>query len=155
MQIRQAVEADVIGLSRLLEALAAAGKRSLPFDEGFVLDRYVAHPDNIACHVATDDTGQLLGMQVLMRAMADNTYGVTPGWGIIGTHVGLHAARRGVGRALFDRTLQAAKAAGLPKIDATMGADSAEAQGFYGALGFRSYRADADTLSKAFDVVAS
>jgi len=152
MQIRQAVEADVIWLSHLLGALAAAGKRNLPYDEGFVRDRYVAHPDNIACYVAVDDDGDLLGMQVLMRAAKGNAYGVPEGWGIIGTHVGLHAARLGVGKALFARTHAAAQAAGLPKIDATMGADNPEALGYYGAMGFQSYRSDVGTVSKAFDL---
>ena len=154
MQIRQAVEADVIELSHLLGALAAAGKRSLPYDEEFVRTRYVAHPDNIACHVAVDVNGDLLGMQVLMRAAEGNAYGVPAGWGIIGTHVGLHAARRGVGKALFARTHAAAQAAGLPKIDATMGADNSEALGYYNAMGFQSYRSHAGKVSKAFDLAA-
>ena len=155
MQIRLAVEDDVSGLSTLLQGLAAAGKRTLPSDEDFVRQRYVAHPDNAACHVAVDQDGTLLGLQVLMRAGEGNDYGVTPGWGIIGTHVGLHAARSGVGKALFAQTVAAAAVAKLPKIDATMGAENPEALGYYAAMGFQSYRSAPGTVSKVYDLGAA
>ena len=152
MRIRQARQEDAGEISGFLQQLQALGKRSMPSDEGFVLDHYIMHPDALSCAVAEDEGGALIGLQSLKRASRDNPYGVTPGWGIIGTHVKPGEERRGVGRALFASTLEAAQAAGLKKIDASMAARSAEALGFYEALGFQTYRTTESQVCKCFDV---
>ncbi len=148
MKVREAVLTDAAEMSAFLQELAAAGKRSLPSDEDYARTNYIAHADNIRCSVVEDTDGCLLGLQVLKRASEGNAYGVTPGWGTIGTHVRPRAAGRGVGRALFGATLEAAKAAGLEKIDATIGSDNLEGLGYYEAMGFRDYKTSEKHVSK-------
>ncbi|MBE9635834.1 GNAT family N-acetyltransferase [Salipiger mangrovisoli] len=150
--IRAANRADVPGLSAMLQDLVAAGKRTRPADEAFVLATYVAHPNGISCFVAEAADGQLLGLQALSRAMAGNPYGTPEGWGIIGTHVAPAAARRGIGKGLFAATRAAAGAADLPAIEACIGASNAEGQGYYAAMGFRSWRSPEGSVCKRYDL---
>lgn len=152
LKVRAAVAGDAPEVSRFLQALVAAGKRVLPADEAFVRDVYICHPDNIACSVAEGDDGSLMGIQMLLWATEGNPYGVAPGWGIIGTHVNPKAARRGVGRKLFAATKAAAEAAGVTKIEATIGAQSREALEFYDSMGFETFEADAAKVRKSFEV---
>ena len=154
MKTRHATPEDVAEMSRFLQHLAALGKRISPTSEAFVLQQYVDHPDNIQCTVVEDDDGTLMGFQILKCAAENNIYDVTPGWGIIGTHVRPDAARRGVGRKLFAETQKAAQRAGLQKIDASISAENAEGLAYYDAIGFQTYRTPAGTICKCFDVSA-
>ncbi|AEV37900.1 GCN5-related N-acetyltransferase [Pseudovibrio sp. FO-BEG1] len=154
MKVREAVLADAAEVSGFLQELAALGKRSLPSDEEYVRSNYISHADRIRCSVVEDEDGSLLGLQILKRASEGNPYGVTPGWGIIGTHVRPSAARRGVGRVLFASTLEAAQGAGLGKIDATIGASNPEGLGYYEAIGFRTYKTSETSISKCLEVSA-
>ncbi len=151
MIIRDATAADVPQMSAFLTRLKDMGKRTSGSDEPFVLDYYINSTQQIRCSLADDD-GTVLGFQSLKLATDGNEWGVTPGWGIIGTHVNPDAARRGVGRALFPSTVEAAKSAGLQKIDASIGANNAEGQGYYEAMGFRTYRKPDGLICKVFDV---
>lgn len=150
MQIRVATPRDAEAVSAMLREIAAAGKRTRPCDPAFVLATYIENPNGILCLLALDEDGTVLGLQSLSRATAGNAWGTEPGWGIIGTHVGPRAARRGVGKALFVRTLEAAKAAGLPAIDASIAADNAEGLGYYEAMGFRARQESEGRINKAF-----
>ena len=151
MNLRDATERDVPQISAFLKELTAAGKRTRPDDEAFVLAHYINDPAKIRCTVAEED-GEILGFQSLSLAEDGNQWGVTPGWGIIGTHIRLSAARRGVGRALFSVTRAAAAAAGISDIDASIGADNAEGLGYYEAIGFRAYRSAPGRICKRFEV---
>ena len=151
MIITDAAPHHVARMSAFLTRLTEMGKRTRPSDEKFVLDYYVNGDTKIQCALAEDD-GQVLGFQSLGWATADNQWGVTPGWGIIGTHVNPDAARRGVGKALFAKTLIAAKAAGVENIDATIGADNAEGLGYYDAIGFKTYRTAPGKICKRYTV---
>ncbi|MGY9047004.1 MAG: N-acetyltransferase family protein, partial [Rhodobacterales bacterium] len=131
MKIRDAIATDAAQISAFLQELTALGKRTNRSDEDFVLSSYINGPTKVKCAVAEDADGTILGLQSLSRATEDNIYGVTPGWGIIGTHVSPEAARRGVGRALFAANRQAAQDAGLDKIDASIGESNAEGLGYY------------------------
>ena len=144
--------ADAIQISAFLQVLTALGKRNIPSDIEFVRTNYIAHPDNVRCTVAHDKNDVLLGLQILKRASANNIYGVAVGWGIVGTHVNPNASRRGVGKLLFAVTKEAAQYAGLQKIDATIGATSAEALGYYEAMGFRTYETTETRVRKCYDV---
>ncbi|MCV3271118.1 GNAT family N-acetyltransferase [Roseobacter sinensis] len=152
MKVRQAVADDAAEISAFLEELKALGKRTRPHDAAFVRDHYINGRDGIRCSVAVDDSGEILGLQILSRATETNPWGVTPGWGIIGTHVKASAARRGVGRALFAVTRKAAADAGLKKIDASIGADNVEGLAYYDAIGFRTYRTPDGKICKCFEV---
>ena len=138
--IRDAVEADADGLSGVLTALVAAGKRTKPADSAFALTHYINDPERIQCSVAVAPDGQILGFQSLKLATRNNPYGVAVGWGIIGTHITPFAARCGIGRALFKCSLLAAQQKELPAIDATIGANNSDGLGYYEAMGFREYR---------------
>lgn len=151
MQIRDAVIGDVEQISAFLKELTASGKRTRPDDEDFVRAYYIEDPGKIRCSVA-EDNGVVLGFQSLARAEADNTWGVEPGWGIIGTHIRPAAARRGVGRALFAVTREAAHMAAIRNIDASIAADNAEALAYYEAMGFRTYRTSEGRICKSFSV---
>lgn len=152
MIIREARAEDAAEVSVFLQALVALGKRRLPADEDFVRDVYIDHADNIACSVAEDADGSLLGIQILLRSAEGNPYGIEPGWGIIGAHVNPKAARRGVGRKLFATTRGAARTAGLQKIEATIGAKSPDALAYYDSMGFESFAHDEEKVRKCFVV---
>ncbi|MDE9451124.1 GNAT family N-acetyltransferase [Aliiroseovarius sp. Z3] len=154
MKTRQATTEDAAEISAFLKELVDRGKRKRPWEETFVRDCYVNNPDGIQCSVAVDDDGTILGMQALSRAVQGNIYDVTPGWGIIGTHVKPSAARRGVGKALFAATLTAAQNAGIKNIDATIGSTNAEGLAYYEAMGFRTYRSADGAICKMLEVPA-
>jgi len=141
---------DATGLSGVLAELAAAGKRRKSGDAQFVLHHYIAHAHQIRCTVASTPGGQVLGFQSLKSAWAGNPYEVATGWGIIGTHIRPSAARTGIGRALFEVTLDAARRHGLDAIDATIGVENAEGLGYCGAMGFKSYRRLDGAMSKVY-----
>ncbi|SIO16362.1 GNAT family N-acetyltransferase [Vannielia litorea] len=140
VMVRQANAADAEGMGQVLEALLAAGRRQKPGDTGFARAHYLEHPDLIAIMVAVDPSGRIMGFQSLKRAMPGNELGVTPGWGIIGTHVHPGATRRGVGRKLFAPTRGAAETAGLGRVEATIGRTNAGALAYYRAMGFETWR---------------
>ena len=152
MEIRMAESTDVPAMSALLERLVEAGKRTARADMAFVQENYVSNPVGVRCSLALNDEGKLLGFQSLIHAVAGNRYGTPPGWGIVGTHVALDAARSGVGRRLFDVTRQAAIEAGLSDIEAFIGHANIAAQAYYESIGFRTYRTTAEAVCKRWSV---
>lgn len=151
MIIRPAEKNDADGIAAVLADLVEAGKRKKRCDREFALKHYVSHPERIECFVAEDEHGAILGFQSLKRALADNEYGVAPGWGVIGTHISPKAARRGVGRALFNATKQAARCSGIPAIEAFIGSANTDGQAYYEAMGFRDYRSTENAVCKSFE----
>ena len=152
MKIRDAVLGDAEEMSGLLKELTASGKRKSPDTEAFVRAHYIEDPRKIRCSVA-EENGAVLGFQSLIRADEGNKYGVEPGWGIIGTHIRPSAARRGVGRALFAVSLEAAEDASIEKIDASIANDNSEALAYYEAMGFRTYRTPQGLICKCLDLM--
>ena len=151
MIMRDGTVEDAEQMSAFLRELTAAGKRTSPDDIAHVRSYYIEDADKIRCTVAEED-GSILGFQSLKNARAGNQWGVEPGWGIVGTHIRPSAARRGVGRALFDVTRKAAQDAGLLHIDASIGANNSEGLAYYEAMGFRTYRTPKNLICKRFDV---
>ena len=154
MDIRAATLSDAEGMKTVHDEIFAAGLRKAPGDLAQVMASYIEPDNRIGCFVAVDEDGSILGFQSLRHAWPDNPYGVAEGWGIIGTHVSPRAARQGVGSGLFRATLEAARAAGLAKIDASIGADNVLGQAYYEAMGFRTYRTPEGLVCKAFEVYA-
>ncbi len=138
MRIRTALPEDAEAISSMLRALAEADLRTRPSCADFVREAYVTNPHGVSCLVAEDGTA-VLGLQVLSVAQSGNQWGIAPGEGIIGTHVHPDAGRRGIGRALLAETLPLARAAGLPGIVATIGADNDLGLAYYEAVGFRTF----------------
>jgi len=154
MEIRSASSDDAAGMSGVLREIIAATGRERPCDIAYVLSQYIANPASLRCSVAIDTTGAILGFQSLVRAVAGNRYDVPEGWGIIGTHIGPRAHRRGVGTALFSASLATAVHAKLEKIDAYIGANNPSGLRYYEAMGFRTYREPAGIVQKVFTIEA-
>ncbi|WP_165354820.1 hypothetical protein [Tropicimonas sp. IMCC6043] len=57
-----------------------------------------------------------------------------------------------MGRALFDATRAAAEAAGIDRIDASIGADNADGLAYYDAMGFRTYRTPDGVIAKLYEM---
>lgn len=150
MKIRPAKIDDAQEMAALQNEIFSAGLRKMPTDMSTVLENYIEHADRIECSVAEDEDGRILGFQSLRYARADNPYGVSEGWGIIGTHVNPRAARKGVGSALFAATRTAARARGLKNIDASIGADNVLGQHYYDAMGFTTYRQPEGLVCKVY-----
>ncbi len=140
IKVRQAVQDDAQAMSDILGPILASWNSPRPFSVDHVTANYIEHADGLGCHVATGAGGEVLGFQSLLFASAGNAFDLPVGYGIIGTYVNPKAQGTGVGRALFDASLRAAKAAGIEKIDATIGADNAAGLAYYEAIGFRTYK---------------
>lgn len=152
LQTRPSSAEDAREMSRILSEILQLWKSERPSDPDHVQAHYIAHPDSVACTIAQDDGGEVLGFQSLRLARYGNQYGVTPGWGFIGTYVRLGQSGRGIGRLLFNTTRIAAQKAGLPAIDATIAADNDTALAYYQALGFRTYRTPQGAICKRFNL---
>ncbi|WP_210162659.1 GNAT family N-acetyltransferase [Pleomorphomonas koreensis] len=137
-------------MSIVLRDIIAAWKSDRPSSAEHVRTYYVEHPNRIECLVAVSQQGDILGFQSLQRATDGNPWGVTPGWGFIGTYVKLDSGRRGIGTALFAATRDAARKAGLPSIDATIGEHNDLGLAYYEAMGFRTYRRQPGMISKVY-----
>jgi GNAT superfamily N-acetyltransferase len=153
MKIRQARAADAAAMNAILEPILERWGSARPRGADHVRAHYIAHPDSLACHLA-EVGGRVSGFQSLKRAAAGNPYDLPEGWGIIGTYVAPEAAGQGVGRALFAATRAVAMAAGLDRIDATIGSGNAEGLAYYEALGFRTWRERGSAVCKVFDLGA-
>ena len=149
--LRPAVLADAAAMAAVQNAIFAAGLRAAPVDVARMHEIYLQHPGTVLTTLALRD-GAVLGFQWLGRAWPGNEYGVAPGWGMIGTHIRPDAGRSGIGRRLFAATLQAAGAAGLAQIDASIGRDNAGALAYYRAMGFRPYRESEGRIPHRFDL---
>lgn len=150
MRIRTATPDDALAMSKVLREIIAVTQRERPSDPEFVLRTYITNPHGIRCSVAVDDNDVVMGFQSLVHAIEGNHYGVAVGWGIIGTHISPRAARQGVGSALFKETKNAATAAGLQNIDASIGENNAGGLSYYDSIGFKTYRTGQGTICKRF-----
>lgn len=149
--LRPATLADADAMAEVQNAIHAAGLRATPSSPALILERYINASGRIACTVAQRG-GQVLGFQSLKRAGPDNPYGVTSGWGIIGTHIRPDAGRSGIGRRLFAQSLHYARDAGLRHIDATIADDNGAALAYYQAMGFTPYRKTDGASPHRFDL---
>lgn len=138
-------------MSAVLSEISALWKSGRPTSPDHVRAFYVEHPERIECSVAVDASKTIVGFQSLRLATEGNDYDVTAGWGIIGTYVRLDTGRRGIGTALFAASRAAAQKAGIPAIDATIGADNDKGLAYYEAMGFRTYRETPSAVSKRYD----
>ncbi|MEM6489086.1 MAG: GNAT family N-acetyltransferase [Pseudomonadota bacterium] len=137
MAVRTAVPGDAAALSALLNAIIRQGGTTAmqtPFDENGFRAAFIAGDGVLACMVA-EAAGQPVGFQFLGRHPA-----LPPGWVDIASFARQAPKLPGVGRALFPRTLERARALGAPAINATIRADNASGLGYYAAMGFRRYR---------------
>ncbi len=135
-------------MAALQNALVTAGRRAKATDQPTVSRLYLDHCDLLGCALA-DDGGTVLGFQALLSAEPGNPYDTPAGWGIVGTHVHPDVIGTGIGRKLFDHTRRTAQAAGLPCLEAYIGADNDGARAYYHAMGFRTWRRPVNIDAKA------
>ncbi len=152
MKVRPAEPADSEGMSLVLQEILALWKSDRPYSAGHVRSFYVEHPDRIECSVAVADDGAILGFQSLKIAKDGSGWNVPTGWGIIGTYVKLAAGRQGIGKALFAATRQAARAAAIAHVDATIDENNALGLAYSEAMGVRTYRRESGMISKVYAV---
>lgn len=139
LHVRPATPADAHAMAELINAIIAVGGTTAhedPFTAAAMDAEYISLPQSISCVVA-EDGGKLLGFQGLAFPYPDDP--MPPGWATIGTFARVGLTQRGVGSALFVRTLTSARAAGIAAIDATIRADNVGGLAFYSRLGFVDY----------------
>lgn len=142
MIIRPATPSDAPAMTALQNEIIAIGGTTAyqrPRSEDEVCEDYITAPEAICCHVALEDDGSLIGFQAVGRWP-----GLPDGWADIGTFVSPARQRSGAGAALFAATAQAAHAAGITTLNATIRADNAPGLGYYARRGFRDYGSDPD-----------
>lgn len=150
METRVAILSDAEAMSDILAEIIADWGSDRRTDVEHVTAHYLQHPDLIQCTVAENADGEVVGFQVLKLATAGNVYDLPLGWGIIGSYVRLDQGGQGIGQYLFAATKQAAIAAGLTKIDATIGKDNTVGLYYYEKLGFRTYRELPAAIGKCY-----
>ncbi len=136
---RRATSADAEAMASLINEIIAIGGTTAietPFTRASMDHEFVSGPHVISCIVA-EETGELLGFQILLGSTEEEP--MPDGWGGIGTYARVGQTRGGVGSALFEATKQAARAAGLQTIDATIRADNTGGLTFYNRMGFIDY----------------
>lgn len=138
--VRHAARADAAEMAELINVIIAIGGTTAyedPFDAASMDAAYISLPQLVSCFVAEVD-GRIDGFQGLMRSF-DPDDPLPDGWATIGTFARVGLTQRGIGAALFAETLQAARAADVDVIDATIRADNAGGLIFYSRQGFIDY----------------
>lgn len=160
--IRRATPEDAPSMVSLLNAIIAKGGStaySEPFTEEKMMDQYVArNPEfGISCMVAIEEDNPsttVLAFQGL--EWSDPNYPeddkLPADWTFIATFVATGQQGKGIGRKLFQSTLEAAKAKRVTKIDATIRHYNKGGQSYYDRMGFKDYKSSSDTVSKRFDL---
>jgi L-amino acid N-acyltransferase YncA len=135
--VRRAVPDDTPGIVAVLEAVVAERVHSA-IDHVWSVEQERRYLESLSprevMHVAVDDAGRVVGLQILERwsAMFDSMAHV----GQVGTFL-LPAWRgRGVGRELWRATAPAAREAGYQKLVIQVRGSNVHAQAFYRGLGF-------------------
>ena len=137
IHIRPAGALDTAALAALLNAIIARGgttAHTTPVSRADIAEFMARCPDRAAWLLAEDDTGVLLGFQ-LIEPMDT----LPPDACDIGTFTRLGHTRSGIGSALFARTLQAAQTLGYAWINATIRADNTGGLAYYQSRGFEDY----------------
>lgn len=136
MILRPATPADAPAMTDLQNEIISIGGTTAyqrPRDVADLLADYIADPGLVCTHVALEDGGDLLGFQTL---------GLWQGEYHIGTFVDPRRQAGGIGTRLFALTCEAAKAAGVSRIMATIRADNRPGLAYYARLGFREAGGD-------------
>ncbi|RQP12437.1 MAG: N-acetyltransferase [Microbacteriaceae bacterium] len=153
--VRPARADDAEPMAHLLDELIAIGGTTShrePFDARRIRETFIEVPRGVSCFVALVG-GEVAGFQALEWSDPEWTgeHPLPADWAFISTYVSAAHHRRGIGQALFARTAEAARRAGVTAIDATIRRENTGGLAFYASLGFRDYRGDAETVSKRFD----
>ena len=143
IKLQPATSEDADRLAALLNQIIKTGGTTAhlhPFDRERLLNHYLAPPSAISCFVA-EVGGTIAGFQALEWS-DPNWLGpdsLPADWALIASFVDADFQGRGIGKALFTKTLAAAQSAGARCIDATIRADNQGGLAFYTSLGFTDY----------------
>lgn len=140
LSVRPATPADAVAMADLINAIIAIGGTTAyeePFDAASMDAAYISLPQLVSCFVA-EAGGEIVGFQGLMRSF-DPDDPLPDDWATIGTFARVGVQRGGIGAALFASTVEAARAAGVAVIDATIRADNTGGLAFYTRRGFVDY----------------
>ena len=133
LTVREARRNDAAGMAAVLNPIIRAGGTTA-YEAEMTEDEFAAMLFDrrylIAASVAQDADG-IAGFQWI-----DRLESLPPDVTSIATFARLEPKRPGVGRALFARTREAARAAGCREIDATIRADNTGGLAFYEKMGF-------------------
>jgi ribosomal protein S18 acetylase RimI-like enzyme len=138
--LRQAGPDDAPALCAMLNRIIEIGgttAHQTPLTDDRFRATYIDAEARISCAAAFDATGAL-GFQSLSWPMKGD-YPVPERWAVIGSFVRPGSQGRGIGQHLWRVTLDAARAAGVQAIDATIRADNVPGLRFYTGLGFADW----------------
>lgn len=160
IHVRNAGPMDASAMADLLNAIIAKGgttAHTTPVDRNTLITFMQAYPGKSAWLIAEDDTGTLLGFQLL-----EPHDKLPPEACDIGTFTALGHAQMGIGSALFEHSCSAARTLGFRWINATIRADNTGGLAYYQSRGFEDYKLDhnislddgtlVDKVSKRFDL---
>src|SRR5262245_49662681 len=111
--LRSATSRDATAMAALINEIIRIGGTTAyedPYDRASMEHEFITSPDVIVCTLAEDED-MLLGFQVLLSALEGEP--MPAGWGAIGTYARVGHTGGGIGRALFEETKKAARAANL------------------------------------------
>lgn len=151
-EIRPATPADAAAMCAVINPLIEAGgttAHQTPFTIDRMTSHYIQPPKGISCTVAVRD-GRIVGFQVTYWADPTAPDRLPADWAVIASFVSPEAQGSGVGKALFAKTLKAARQAGVVAIDARIRRYNTGGLAFYSSLGFRDERSDAESIAKVF-----
>ena len=137
MIVRHATEADVAGMTAVLNAVIAVGGTTAherPKTEAEVLEGYVTGADVLSC-VVCEDGGEIVGWQ---------SVGMWDGDPHIGSFVRPGLQAKGAGGAMFDLTCRSLRDRGVGYIIAHIRADNAPGLAYYARIGFREIGLEPD-----------
>ncbi len=138
IHVRPAQPIDATELVTLLNGIMA---QNLPPDaapaigKAELLSFIATIPDRAAWHLAEDDRGRALGLQVIEPHPL-----LPPDACDIATFTTVSRTPVSIGSTLFARTRRSAKKLGYAWINATLRADNADARAYYQSRGFERYR---------------
>lgn len=135
--IRPARVSDAAPLSDLLNEIIALGGTTAyehPLTPDKFQSTFLEGPDFICCFVAEDADGAVAGFQSL-----EHRPRIPDDWGDIATFTRVGGTARGIGTALFARTLEFAHSAQLVGINAVIRADNSSGLRYYSKMGFEDY----------------
>lgn len=140
---RPAVASDAEAMCAVLNPIISDGSTTghrKPFDAKRMAEHYIAPENNISCTVVTLD-GEVVGYQSIV--WSDPNWqgpGYLPDrWAVIATFVRPGMQGRGIGQALWRATKDAATAANVIAVDATIRTDNVPGLAYYTGLGFWDY----------------
>lgn len=137
VQIRQARPSDTIEMATLLNAIIAKGgttAMTTPVTAGELLAWMNQLPDRSAWHVALGPDQKVEGFQWIAPHEALPADACD-----IATFVAIGSTGKGIGSALFRKTLIAARQLGYAWINANIRADNTDGLAYYAGRGFMDY----------------